>query len=304
MTEHNIPRVSVVIPTHDRPELVASSVRSVLSQTYTDLELIVVDVGLKNRAKVALAEFFADPRFRYVEHPTELPGGAARNIGARLATGEYVAFQDDDDEWIPEKLAIQMTQFEKTGEEVGFCFSGATLQYSDHSYDCHVPEGVQDFHLQALTRFKGFLTVTQIIRKSVFDAVGGFNEKLPSHQDPELILRITKKWKGLGIDRPLVLVNQRDRGDSVGGNVYKRILGMEMVLAIHAEEFAPIPTILAKHYFQLGIFNRSIGKHTNSKEYFFKAFQLHPNPRYLAHFILATIRSSSRNLPSRSWRRE
>ncbi len=280
-----MPKVSIIIPTHNRPDLIGGAVRSVFAQTYQDWELIVVDVGLKERAKEVLHEYFSDPRFRYIESPQELPGGAARNVGAQQAKGEYLAFLDDDDEWVHEKLALQMEQFLNASEKVGFSFTGATLCYETKEVVTHVKEGVHDFYQIALLRFKGFLTVTLVIKKEAFLSIGGFDEQLPSHQDPELILRLTKKWLGLGIDRPLTRVNAKTRGDSIGGNLTKRILGREMLIEKHKQEYLAHPKALAKHYFWLGLWCRDAGQQQKTKEYFRKAFLTFPHPRYFLHWI-------------------
>jgi glycosyltransferase involved in cell wall biosynthesis len=101
------PEVSVVIPTRNRPDLVTRAVHGVLAQTYRGLEVIVVIDGPHEPTRAALAAI-ADDRLRVITLPAK--GGApnARNAGARAATAEWTAFLDDDDEWLPTKLAVQL----------------------------------------------------------------------------------------------------------------------------------------------------------------------------------------------------
>jgi glycosyltransferase involved in cell wall biosynthesis len=101
------PEVSVVIPTRNRPDLVTRAVRGVLAQTYRDLEVIVVIDGPDDVTRDALAEM-ADDRLRVLTLPAK--GGApnARNEGVRAATAGWTAFLDDDDEWLPTKVAVQL----------------------------------------------------------------------------------------------------------------------------------------------------------------------------------------------------
>jgi glycosyltransferase involved in cell wall biosynthesis len=102
-----VPRVSVVIPTRNRAQVVSRAVRSALAQTFTDLEVIVVIDG----PDATTAEFLQqvnDPRLRVVELEESVGGSEARNTGAREARGEWIALLDDDDEWMPEKLVLQM----------------------------------------------------------------------------------------------------------------------------------------------------------------------------------------------------
>lgn len=276
-------KISVIIPTHNRPDTVIAAVRSVLAQTWRDLELFVIDVGVKDRAEDALREFSSDPRFHYVKHPVELRGGAARNIGAKLAQGQWLAFLDDDDEWFPKKLEIQMEAISRASHDVGFCFSGVVNDFGDRQEITRVLAGEQDLSELAFARFKGFLTVTLMIRRDVYAAVGGFDEMLPSHQDPELILRIAQRWRGLGVDQPLVSVNMHPGRDHVGGDLGRRIEGRKMVLQKHAAEYAKRPAILARHWFQIGLWERERGKYTNSKCALKKSFRIHRSFRTVLH---------------------
>lgn len=100
--------VSVIMPSWNSEQFIADSVRSVLQQTHTQLELIVVDDGSTDRTQQILAEF-QDSRL-YVHGLSETSGGPAypRNVGLRFASGQYVAFIDSDDQWHPQKLALQL----------------------------------------------------------------------------------------------------------------------------------------------------------------------------------------------------
>ncbi|WP_205752195.1 glycosyltransferase family 2 protein [Cryptosporangium phraense] len=111
------PQVSVVIPTRNRPDLVVRAVRSALEQTLRDLEVIVVVDGPDPSTREALA-LVRDSRLRTIE--LEESGGAqnARNVGAQRAAGEWTAFLDDDDEWLPEKLTRQLEAAEASPYEL------------------------------------------------------------------------------------------------------------------------------------------------------------------------------------------
>lgn len=283
-----MPKVSVVIPTCNRPELLKGAIASVLAQTYQDFEIIVVDDGDKVRAKETLGAF-EDSRLRYIvnEQPRQ-GGGFSRNAGAKVAKGEYLAFLDDDDEWELNKLATQVEAFGVAPNDVAFSYTGALSMYPDHVAQIHVISGVHDVGTIALTRFKGFLTVTLMIRKSVFDEMNGFDESLPSHQDPELILRISRKYhRALGVDQPLTRVNMDATREHIGGSLDRRIRGREMLIAKHKELLEHHPQKLAYHYFQLGIWSRDSGNFAQARAYFFKAFRLSWSPRHLFHALRA-----------------
>jgi glycosyltransferase involved in cell wall biosynthesis len=100
--------VSVIVPTHDRHDLVGRAIRSVLCQTYRSWELIIVNDGSTDRTAEVLSSYGDDPRIRVMHLDPARGGAAARNVGLDLATGELIAFLDDDDVWLPTKLEKQV----------------------------------------------------------------------------------------------------------------------------------------------------------------------------------------------------
>lgn len=296
-----MPKVSVIIPTCNRPELLKKALASVLAQTFKDYEVIVVDDGDKVRSN-GVIDALSDSRFRYVTNEPPRRGGAhARNKGVKLATGNYIAFLDDDDEWEPNKLAVQSKELDNAPHNVAFSYTGALSVYPDHIERIHITSGVHDVRPMALTRFKGFLTVTLMIKKNVFDEIGGFDESLPSHHDPELILRLSERHLALGLDLPLTRVNMDATREHIGGSLDRRIRGREIVLAKHRDLLKQHPQKLAYHYFQLGIWCRDSGDLKKARSYFFKAFSLSWNPRHLVHGLLSWFRARP-SLPAKDMR--
>ena len=274
-------KVSVVIPTHNRPELLKKAVNSVLGQTYKDLEVIVVDDGLETRADEVVNKF-GDSRLKYIQHLEEKGGSAARNTGIKNASGEFIAFLDDDDEWLPDKLVIQMAQFELTSHDVGFCFSAVENIYSDRKYVTTVPSGIGDYHGLALSYFKSLLTVTLIIKKYVFEEVGLFDEQLPSHQEADLMVRVTKIFKGFGVNQPLVKVAMGGH-QQVGGSLKRKILGREMLLAKHMEELKKDKKLLAAHNFGIGLMYRDSAQFVKARDMFEQALKNNFSTLYFMH---------------------
>lgn len=279
-----MPMVSVVLPTHNRPELLRCAIISVRAQTYTDWELIVVDDGSIPSAQ-NIVEGFHDPRIRFIRHELPRGGGAARNAGIKAVHGEYVAFLDDDDEWAPEKLMVQMGRFTATGPEVGFCFSAVTNVYDDHRERTIVLDGIRDHFIRALGNPKGYLTVTLVVKRSAFDDAGVFDESFPSHQEAELVIRLAKRFKGLGVNQPLVLVNMRGGYERVGTALQRRIAGRNMLVEKHIAELREHPAVLAAHYFQLGLWHRDLAEYRDARHCFWRAFTTHPSLRLLMHAV-------------------
>src|SRR3989338_9457855 len=211
-TYFTMPKVSVVIPTHNRSNLLERAILSVLAQTFQDFEIVVVSDGQNDQNKIIIGKF-QDPKIQYFEPAFNKGAPAARNTGIKNASGEFIAFLDDDDEWVPHKIAMKMAQFESTPRDVGFCCSAVENVYPNRKRTTTVPSGIADYHQLALSYFKSLLTVTLIIKKYVFEEVGMFDEQFPSHQEADLMIRVTGKFKGLGINQPLVRVAMGGRSE-------------------------------------------------------------------------------------------
>lgn len=201
------PTVSVVIPTYNRAGLLGRSIRSVLNQSYTDFEIIVVDDGSSDDTRDVVAEF-VDQRITYVRLSKNIGAGGARNVGIRMSRGKFLAFQDSDDEWLPEKLTRQMSTFEQGPSDLGVVYSDKTWILKD---------GIAKYH-PAPTSLSGQLINPEIrfyrpyqlgiqatlIKRECFETVGYFNEALPAFEDLELFIRLSRKFAFSHIPEALV----------------------------------------------------------------------------------------------------
>ena len=164
-----MPLVSVIIPTHNRPEFLQQAISSVLSQTVSDFEVIVVDDGDRESGAEDIVSSFNDSRIQYVPQLRPHSGApVARNRGVEESHADLVAFLDDDDEWLPQKLERQLTLLSKEGDRVGFCFSAVVNVYDDREEKTEIEDERGDFFEVALRRFNGFMTSTLIVRRDVF----------------------------------------------------------------------------------------------------------------------------------------
>jgi len=201
------PTVSVIIPTYNRAHLVGRAIRSVLNQTYQDFEIIVVDDGSTDNTE-EVVKSFNDPRIRYIRHEENRGGSAARNTGIRAARGEYIAFLDDDDYWLPTKLDKQVQVAKKSSPSVGMIYTGLAF------IEVKINKVVKIFRPQ----YRGKLTLeemfawtaptpTMLVRKECLNAVGGFDEKLPRYQDPDLGVRLAQEFEFDYVEDILVFAN-------------------------------------------------------------------------------------------------
>jgi glycosyltransferase involved in cell wall biosynthesis len=201
---HGGARVTAVIPTRDRPELVARAVASALAQTWDDLEVIVVVDG-PDPATVTRLGAIGDGRLRVHLLATRGGPGAARNAGVVAARGEWIAFLDDDDEWLPKKLAIQMDDALRARAEIEHpVVSCRALRRtigpdSDSIWPRRMPradEPLGDYLLrrQSILGDDGGLVVTSAIltRRALLREVA-FDADLERHEDLDWLLRVGRR---------------------------------------------------------------------------------------------------------------
>ncbi len=201
-----MPLVSVIMPTYNRAHTIQRAIKSILNQTYKDFEIIIVDDASTDSTPEVIRNI-NDKRIRYLRHEKNKGAPAARNTGIRAACGEFIAFQDSDDEWLTEKLEKQIKIFQSASPEVGIVYSGFW----------RIVEGTKTyFPLRRLKRKEGNLleqllagnfinTPCMLVRKSCFKKAGLFDEAFPCGQDWELSIRLARDFYFSFVDEPLVL---------------------------------------------------------------------------------------------------
>lgn len=269
------PAVSVIIPTYNRRQLIERSVKSVLSQTYQDFEIIIVDDGSTDNTEEAVANI-KGKRIKYIRHDKNKGEAAARNTGIKAAGGEYIASHDSDDEWLPEKLEKQIKAFENCPPEVGVVYTGFwKVEKGQRTY---VPfkwinkkEG--DIHCELLRgNFIG--SPATLIKKECFEKAGMFNEKIFHLVDWELWLRISKYYHFKYIDEPLAVAHYHS--DNVSLNYRAFISAVEFVLGKYSDEFENNKRLLIKHYTEIGNLLITNGQIRNGRSYLIKALKIAP----------------------------
>jgi len=247
----NTPTVSVIIPTYNRAHLVGRAIRSVLNQTFQDFEIIVVDDGSTDNTE-EVVKSFNDPRIRYIRHEQNRGGSAARNTGIRAASGEYIAFLDSDDEWLPEKLARQVQLLRASDETVGLVYT--RVCYFDSTGKRHpgpVPKA-RGYVWQALLEENVIGTASSVIvRKACFDRVGLFDERFPARQDREMWVRISQHFQVEFL--PDVLTIRYLHSDRISMRSEAIIKGCELFIERFQKELSTHPRAYARQLYVLGL---------------------------------------------------
>ena len=277
--------VSVVIPTYNREHTIARAIHSVLNQTYKNFEILIVDDKSTDNTTKAIQDF-KDNRIKYLRHALNMGGGAARNSGIRIAKGEYIAFLDSDDEWLPEKIEKQLNLFSKSDDTLGVVYTGFYVvnEYGEKNNQWIPKERGNLFFKLLEGNFVG--TSSTILAKTCYlKKIEGFDETLPSCQDWDLYLRLSEICMFDFIEEPLVKYLWSKNLESISNKKWAVITGHNKVLEKYKINKLP-KEIRAKHYFYRGI----IFLNLDDKQYaffnFFTAFSLTLNIKYLKGIIL------------------
>lgn len=246
------PTVSVIIPTYNRGHVLGRAMRSVLAQTYEDLELIVVDDASTDNTQELVAGI-RDPRIKYIRHDQNRGGAAARNTGINASEGEYIAFNDSDDEWLVEKLEKQVALLETTGNSVAGVYCGYMRRVGDRIIYLPGPK-CRDRNLSLITKLL-FIncpigTQTLVLKRRPLIEVGCFDERLPRRQDGELLLRLSLTYELEVIDEPLVIMYILP--ERITSDVAALIKAEEIILAKHYGTLKEYPGALASLLYTLG----------------------------------------------------
>lgn len=193
------PLVSVIIPTFSRPTNLIRAIESVLSQSYTNIEIIVVDDnGVSTLSQIEteylLADYISEGKVTYIKHNINKNGSAARNTGFKRSKGVYVNFLDDDDVFSPQKISRQVDIL-KNSIDFDATYCDTQIVRTDGSYNKVINPPIVQTADTILSGKCFFNTSTVLFRRGVIEKLGGFDEQFQRHQDYELYLRYFKIGK-------------------------------------------------------------------------------------------------------------
>ena len=301
------PLVTVIIPTYNRAYCIKRSIRSVLAQTYSNLELIIVDDASTDNTEQVVGEI-GDPRLKYICCPTNGGAAAARNLGLTIAKGEYIAFQDSDDEWLLEKLEKQVAIMDRLDDAYGATFGGKILYGRNADgvrgkyLSCYVPDGRrinEDNIRSTIVQNNAISPQTLMLRKSVIDEIGGFDERLPCNNDWEFNLRLSQHTQIDYCGEPLVTAFISD--DSISQNTKYQIISLMIITKKHKHIFVHNKARLSRLYFRIGRKLQQYGRAKSAIPFIARAIKLHPwSIKYWAALSISLTTRSSRSAPSAS----
>ncbi len=191
LTEGLNDKVSVIIPTYNRSELLIKAIGSLENQSHQNMEIIIIDDFSTDDTAEVVKEM-TDERIIYLRHDTNKGGSAARNTGIQRATGDFIGFLDSDDQWLPGKLEKQLKKF-KEQPDVGVIYTGVQVVNENNEPTRKIIPECRGIILSKLFESNCIDTTSSVlVKKEILDEVNGFDEKLPSCQDWDLYIRLAQ----------------------------------------------------------------------------------------------------------------
>jgi glycosyltransferase involved in cell wall biosynthesis len=205
-----MPTVNVIIHTFNNEKFIAETVESVLSQTYNDYEIIVVDDGSEDGTRDALLPYMQKIRYHYKEN-----GGiaSAKNAGVRLSDTAFIAFLDHDDLWVPDKLKIQMEHF-NSNPQLGLVYAKYTSFRNDEELRTKPEKGYSGWIFKKLLSKSVIQTSTVVVRRECLNAVGPYDESFKLADEYDMFLRVAKRFQCGFVDKALTRYRVHDRNAS------------------------------------------------------------------------------------------
>lgn len=197
-------KVSVIIPTYNRSELLKKAIESLENQSHQNFEIIIIDdCSTDDTAEVVRG--MDDERIIYLRHDTNKGGSEARNTGIKQATGSFIGFLDSDDQWLPDKLERQLKQFEGQ-PDVGVVYTGVQVVDEHNQPTRKIVPAYKGEILPKLFESNCIDTTSSVlVKREVLDQVQGFDASLPSCQDWDLYIRLAQVTKFDFVKESLVL---------------------------------------------------------------------------------------------------
>jgi glycosyltransferase involved in cell wall biosynthesis len=304
----NTADVSVVIPTFNRRDYVLGAVNSALGQTTPPREIIVVDDASTDDTEPALTSYIETDSVRYIRLPRNVGPGGARNAGVQAARCQYVAVLDSDDLWLPNKLERQVSILDSR-PDIGLVY-GNCLNW-DPSKDrqwirvCNaLPEG--DVYRLAIFRRLFVSWITVLVRRTCFDDAGLFDESLRRHEDRDLTIRMTRRYRVAAIQDPVAIVRlhsastPKDPKDTLpyGEWVRQEKYVIDKVLAEHADDALLLRRLRARYAYVWGSGYIERGARPEALRWLTRSILTWPfDPRPYVRLPLAFLRGRATELP-------
>ena len=283
----NLPKVSIIIPTYNRPDLIRRAVESVLKQTYQNFEIVIID-DTPNDKTEKVVKNFNDKRIKYIRNQIRKGPSAARNQGIKESSKDsrYIAFLDDDDEYLPLFLEKTMRKLEEK-EDIIMVATDAELR----SYD---EEFIREMHWNFNKEFwKQAIGNGCVVRRKIFfEENMWYDENLVLLEDVDIALRGLKnhKWDFVPEILRIYYTYPSDKGTTLSTLPQTLINDIEYFLRKNYSVYKQAGgKALGWLHFYIGKWFCRIGKSKEGRGYLLKAFKFYPRIEVLVYYLLALL---------------
>ncbi|GAB4385745.1 MAG: glycosyltransferase [Elainellaceae cyanobacterium] len=286
------PQLSIIIPTHNRPDLLPVAVQSALNQTYQDLEVVVVD-----DASHPPAQLPEDPRLRIIRLDQGVGGAGARNVGTQAARGRWVTYLDDDDCLLPHMAELSLSALSATDvtPPVGVISGIHKVNKHGEVLSTRLPPAQRSkgshFFLEPPEPGRSYLTKqTLVVERDLVLKIGGWDETFRSRVHSEFFLRLNPECTLIGI--PTITYHLFSHtGARVSGNPALRQESFYRLIEKHRAAFESHPQMFAEFIYQHALTSYHMGQRQAALSCYLWALRLHP-----AHISRVTLRSACSSL--------
>jgi len=284
--------ITVIIPTYKRAHALPKAIASVQAQSYENWEIVIVDdndpcSNARAQTEAVMEQYADEQRIKYIRHSANKGACQARNTGVDFAQGEYVAFLDDDDLWLQTKLEQQIDALEKSNAAI--CYSDMYLEYQGWKkyFGCL---GANNLYESLLNQGYGICTSVLLIATDAIRDVEGFDNSLPSMQDYDLLLRLSKKYPAIHLAEALITYQLAD--DGISCNPVSKANGHRAIIDKYEAEYLHLGlnTGLSRQFESLADFELRSGNRMMAIKKYTHALKLKLlNPRVIVKLMIGTV---------------
>jgi len=273
--KNNNPKISVIIPTYNRAQVLSRAIQSVLKQTFNDFELIIVDDGSSDNTDEIVKEYIKkDNRIKYIKHDVNKGGNKARNTGINNSLGDYITFLDSDDEYLPNNLEERYKIRQKISNDYGVIYN-QNLKKTNIGKKIIPKKAIKknESIIKYLFINQGELqTNTLFINKEVLIKNNiYFDENLKRHQDWDFTIRLQDVTNFYFLNKCLSIWNAEGENNRVSKQ--KNYSASFQLIEKFKDKFEKEKDVLANFYYFLGIRYLKIEKKKEARELFLKSIK-------------------------------
>jgi glycosyltransferase involved in cell wall biosynthesis len=271
------PKLSIIIPTHNRPHLLPIAVQSALAQTFTDLEVVVVDDASTEQAQLP-----DDSRLRVIRLEQSRGGAGARNVGTEAAQGRWVMYLDDDDRLLPTMAEISLAALEQASGDGPVAVISGIQKVTDQGevLSTRIPPRLcprgSYFFLEEPEPGRSYHTKqTLVVERDLILSIGGWDEAFRSRVHSELFLRLNPACTLIGLPTVTYLLLSHT-GNRVSGNPTLRQESFNQLIQKHRAVFRAHPKMFAEFVYKHALTSSAKGQTGAALTHLIWAFRLHP----------------------------